>query len=62
VGSRGRCHDNALAETVNGLYRTGADTSAWSVAYELEHATLEWVGWFNKRRLLKPISDIPPVE
>jgi putative transposase len=64
VGSRGDSYDNALAETIIGLYKTelirrrgpcrGID--------EVEYATLEWVEWFNHRRLLEPIGHVPPAE
>jgi len=64
VGSRGDSYDNALAETINGLYKTEVirPRGPWRTVDEVEYATLEWVDWFNNRRLLKPIGDIPPVE
>jgi putative transposase len=64
VGSVGDSYDNALAETVNGLYKTEVihPHSPWRTADQVEFATLEWVDWFNNRRLLQPIGDIPPAE
>jgi transposase InsO family protein len=69
VGSVGDSYDNALAETINGLYkaevihRRGPWRSFEAVEYAtLEYATLEWVDWFNHRRLLEPIGNIPPAE
>lgn len=64
VGSRGDSYDNALAETVIGLYKTELihNRGPWKNLDEVEFSTLEWVDWFNHRRLLKPIGDIPPVE
>jgi len=64
VGSRGDSYDNALAETINGLYKTELihRRAPWKTRQSLELATLEWVSWFNHRRLLEPIGYIPPVE
>ena len=64
VGSRGDSYDNALAETVIGLYKTELihNRGPWKNLDEVEFATLEWVDWFNHRRLLNPIGDIPPAE
>jgi putative transposase len=64
VGSRGDSYDNALAETINGLYKTEVihRKGPWRVLDPVEYATLEWVDWFNHRRLLEPIGDIPQVE
>ena len=64
VGSVGDSYDNALAETIIGLYKTEVIRSRgpWKNIDEVEYATLEWVDWFNHRRLLQPIGDIPPVE
>ena len=64
VGSRGDSYDNALAETINGLYRTEViyKRGPWRTVDEVEYATLEWVDWFNNRRLLEPIGNIPPAE
>ena len=50
VGSVGGSYDNALAETINGLFKA------------VEFATLEWADWFNNRRLLEPIGNMPPAE
>ena len=64
VGSVGDSYDNALAETVIGLYKTEVirRSGPWRHAEQVEFATLEWVDWFNNRRLLEPIGNIPPVE
>jgi transposase InsO family protein len=64
VGSRGDSYDNAMAETINGLYKTELirKRGPWKTVDEVELATLEWVHWFNNRRLLGPIGDIPPAE
>ena len=64
VGSRGDSYDNALAETINGLYKTEVirRKGPWKNIDDVEFATLEWVDWFNNRRLLEPIGDIPPAE
>jgi transposase InsO family protein len=64
VGSRGDSYDNALAETIIGLYKTEVirRRGPWKNIDEVEFATLEWVDWFNNRRLLEPIGDIPPAE
>ena len=64
VGSKGDSYDNALAETINGLYKAGLiDRRApWKSKESLELATLEWVSWFNHHRLLEPIGYIPPAE
>ncbi len=64
VGSVGDSYDNALAETINGLYKTEVirRRGPWRNLEQVEFATLEWVDWFNHRRLLGPIGDIPPVE
>jgi putative transposase len=64
VGSVGDSYDNALAESVIGLYKTEViDRSGpWRKLDDVEYATLEWVDWFNNRRLLEPIGDIPPAE
>ena len=64
VGSVGDSYDNALAETINGLYKTEVirRCGPWRHADEVEYATLDWVDWFNNRRLLSSIGDIPPAE
>jgi transposase InsO family protein len=64
VGSVGDSYDNALAETVIGLYKTEVirRRGPWRHLEAVEFATLEWVDWFNNRRLLEPIGSIPPVE
>ena len=64
VGSRGDSYDNALAETINGLYKTEVihRRGPWRHRDGVEYATLEWVDWFNKRRLLEPIGNVPPAE
>ena len=64
VGSVGDSYDNALAETINGLYKTEVIRSIgpWRSLEAVEFATLEWVDWFNNRRLLEPIGNIPPAE
>jgi len=64
VGSRGDSYDNALAETINGLYKTELvhRRAPWKSREALEIATLEWVSWFNHHRLLEPIGYIPPAE
>jgi len=64
VGSVGDSYDNALAETIIGLYKTEVirPNGPWRNIEAVEFATLEWVDWFNNRRLLEPIGDIPPVE
>ena len=61
VGSRGDSYDNALAETINGLYKTELirRRAPWKSKESLELATLEWVSWFNHHRLLEPIGYIP---
>lgn len=64
VGSVGDSYDNALAETINGLYKTELirKQGPWKGVDDVEYAILEWVDWFNNRRLLEPIGDIPPAE
>ena len=64
VGSRGDSYDNALAETINGLYKAEAiyRRGPWKNREAVEYATLEWVDWFNHRRLLEPIGNVPPAE
>jgi len=64
VGSVGDSYDNALAETINGLYKAEVihRRGPWRSLEAVEFATLEWVDWFNNRRLLEPIGNIPPAE
>ena len=64
VGSTGDAYDNALAETINGLYKTEVvkRQGPWKSRQQLELATLDWVHWFNNQRLLSSIGDIPPAE
>ena len=64
VGSVGSAYDNALAETINGLYKTEVirKRGPWKNLEAVEYATLEWVHWFNTTRLFEPIGNIPPAE
>ena len=64
VGSKGDSYDNALAETMNGLYKTELvrNRGPWRGLEDLEYATLEWVDWFNHRRLFEAHGQIPPAE
>jgi putative transposase len=64
VGSVGDSYDNALAETINGLYKTEVirKQGPWRTLEDVEMATLEWVDWFNTKRLLEPIGNIPPAQ
>ncbi|XAV87947.1 MAG: IS3 family transposase [Candidatus Symbiodolus clandestinus] len=63
VGSVGDSYDNALAETINGLYKSEViHRQSWQTRAQVEMATLKWVAWFNQQRLLGPIGYIPPVE
>jgi putative transposase len=64
VGSVGDSYDNALAETINGLYKAEVihRRGPWQTIEAVAFATLEWVNWFNRRRLLEPIGNIPPAE
>jgi putative transposase len=63
VGSVGDSYDNALAETINGLYKAEViHRRSWPSREAVELATLEWVDWFNHKRLLGPIGNIPPAE
>ena len=64
VGSRGDSYDNALAESVIGLYKTEVigRRDRWRGLEAVEFATLRWVDWFNHRRLLGPIGHVPPAE
>jgi hypothetical protein len=66
VGSRGDSYDNALAESVNGLYKSeliyNEHEGPWKTVEDVELATLGWVHWWNTQRLLEPIGYVPPVE
>jgi putative transposase len=66
IGSIGDSYDNALAETVNGLYKTelirGPDQGPWKTVDEVELATLAWVHWHNTERLHSYLGDVPPAE
>lgn len=63
VGSVGDSYDNALAETINGLYKAEViHRQSWKNREAVELATLAWVDWFNHRRLLEPIGNVPPAE
>ena len=64
VGSVGDSYDNALAETVIGLYKTELiyQKGPWRSPEHLELATLTYIDWFNHKRILEPIGDIPPAE
>lgn len=64
VGSKGDSYDNALAETINGLYKAELihRRAPWKTKESVELATLEWVSWFNHHRLLEPLGYIPPAE
>lgn len=64
VGSVGDSYDNALAETINGLYKAEVihRSGPWKSFEAVELATLKWVDWFNNHRLLGPIGNIPPAE
>ena len=64
AGSVGDSYDNALAETINGLFKAEVihRRGPWRSFEAVEYATLEWIDWFNDRRLLEPIGNIPPAE
>jgi transposase InsO family protein len=64
VGSVGDSYDNALAETIIGLFKAEViwNSGPWRNVEDVEFATLEWVDWFNNRRLLSSIGNVPPVE
>ena len=64
VGSIGDSYDNALAETINGLFKAEVihRRGPWRSFEAVEYATLEWVDWYNHRRLLEPIGNVPPAE
>jgi transposase InsO family protein len=62
AGSVGESYDNALAETINGLFKAEVihRRGPWRSFEGVDYATLEWVDWFNNRRLLEPIGNICP--
>jgi putative transposase len=64
VGSRGDSYDNAMAESIIGLYKNECITleGPWRTVEDVELATLSWVHWWNNERILEPIGDVPPVE
>lgn len=64
VGSVGDSHDNALAGTINGFFKAEVihRRGPWRSFEAVEYATLEWVDWFNNRRLPEPTGNIPPAE
>jgi transposase InsO family protein len=64
VGSVGDSYDNALAETIIGLFKTEVirRRRPWRSLEAVEYATLDWVDWYNHRRLLEPIGNMPPAE
>src|SRR5665647_1107547 len=64
VGSKGDSYDNALAETVNGLYKTELIRAQgpWRTADQVELATAAWVAWWNEQRLHSACADVPPAE
>ena len=64
IGTTGDSYDNALAETINGLYKTELIKAQgpWRTVEHVEIATLEWVDWFNHRRLYEYCGDMPPAE
>jgi len=64
VGSRGDSYDNALAETINGLYKAELihRRAPWKTREAVELATLDWVHWFNHHRLMESLGYIPPAE
>ena len=64
AGSVGDSYDNALAETINGVFKAEVihRRGPWRSFEAVEYATLEWVDWCNNRRLLEPLGTIPPAE
>ena len=64
VGSVGAAYDNALAETIIGLFKTEVirRRGPWRIFDDVEYATLEWVAWFNTQRLMAPLGYLPPAE
>lgn len=64
IGTTGNCYDNAIAESINGLCKTELikTQGPWRTVEQIEVATLEWVDWFNHRRLYEDCGDLPPAE
>lgn len=64
VGRRGDAYDNALAETINGLYKAEVirHLGPWKGLEDVEYATLAWVAWYNTQRLMEPLGHVPPAE
>ena len=64
TGRTGDAYDNALAETINGLFKAEVirRNGPWKGVDDVEFATLQWVDWFNNRRILEPIGNVPPAE
>ena len=64
VGSKGDSYDNAMAESVIGLFKTEVirRLGPWKGIEDVEFATLDWVAWFNRSRLLEPLGYVPPIE
>ncbi|EFA5409391.1 IS3 family transposase, partial [Escherichia coli] len=63
TGSNGDSYDNAMAESINGLYKAEViHRKSWKNRTEVELATLTWVDWYNNRRLLERLGHIPPAE
>ncbi|MEL8669810.1 integrase core domain-containing protein, partial [Escherichia coli] len=63
TGSTGDSYDNAMAESINGLYKAeGIHRKSWKKRAKVELATLTWVDWYNNRRLLERLSHTPPAE
>ena len=64
VGSRGDAYDNALAESINALFKTEViyHEGPWKGLEDVEYATLEWVAWYNSQRLMEPLGYVPPAE
>lgn len=64
VGSKGDSYDNAMAESVIGLFKAEVihRLGPWKGLDDVEYATLDWVAWFNSKRLLEPLGYVPPIE
>ena len=64
INSKGDSYDNALAETINGLYKAELihRRGPWKTKESVELATLHWVSWFNGQRLMAPLGYVPPAE